>query len=461
MKAKIAVVGMGQGGMVAAIKLARYGASVTVYEKNDRDTVGYDWKDDITANVFDQCGIERPSRDIYCQKPRWMFLSPNQQGSIWVPQLAPLVEISIDRRGLCRHFADLLTEAGGTIRYGVCIRRLVLRDERVVGVETPEGEQLYDLVIDASGLNSALRGQLPARFGVQADVAAGDMMYGYRAFFDIPQDAATYNPDIQCTGTVRHLGIEGLAWCNRNEQNHADVLVCRVGKPLGAEEIDAHLAALRATHAILGPHCLSQRQVPLGVRMGLATPVADGYVAIGDSACMTIPVMGSGIEMGMHGGAMLADWCYYRQVSDFTAANLWGFYYRYMRKYGVAFAAMDMVRRYALRLPCEDLDWALTRPLVTGEMLASVMYGEEDYRRPPFRLGRFLRIPFMLWGRPAMHRRVCHMVRRALWAMRVAGKVPQNYTTKSIQRWVSRYDGIIAKAEADRVRDEGRANKKK
>ena len=460
MNAKIAVVGMGQGGMVAAIKLARYGASVTVFEKNNREQVGYDWKDDITANVFDICGIERPSREVYCQKPNWLFLSPDQKNSIWIPQLAPLTEISIDRRGLCRHFADLLTEAGGEIKYGVCISRLVVRDERVVGVQTPDGEQLFDLVIDASGLNSVLRGQLPARYGVQAKVDESDMMYGYRAFFDIPEGAQTYNPAIACTATLRHLGIEGLAWCNRNEQNRADVLVCRVGKPLSQEEIDRHLAALRATHAILGERVVSQRQVPLGVRMGLAVTVADGYVALGDSACMTIPVMGSGIETGMKGGAMFADWCHYQNIRDFTAANMWGYYYRYFKKFGVMFAAMDVVRRYALRLPCKDLDWILAKPLATGEMLAAVMYDDEDYRRPPLHVGQWLRIPFVLWAKPALHHRVCHMVRRALWAMRVAAKIPKQYSQRAIRHWVARYDGIIAKAEADHQRDLRRAQPK-
>ena len=55
--AKIAVVGMGQGGMVAAIRLAKQGHDVTVFEKSKRGEVSYDWRDDIRADVFEAVGI--------------------------------------------------------------------------------------------------------------------------------------------------------------------------------------------------------------------------------------------------------------------------------------------------------------------------------------------------------------------------------------------------------------------
>lgn len=454
MKAKIAVIGMGQGGMVAAVKLARYGAEVTVYERNAQGQVSYDWKDDITANVFDECGIERPDRDVYCQKANWMFLCPSEKGSIKVPQLKPFVEISVDRRKLSAYFADLFVEAGGKIYYETPITRLVVEDERVVGVQTPTGFARYDLVIDATGMNSILRGQVPAKFCVQSKAAATDMMFGYRAFFKVNEGAETVDPSVRCTGTFKHLDMEGLAWCNRNENNQCDVLICRVGKPLSQQEIDEHLAALRATHAILSQDKISELQVPLSVRAGIATPVADGYCAIGDSAFMTIPVMGSGIETGMKGGAMLADWCYYRDVRDFSAANLWGFYYKYMHKFGGVFSAMDAVRRYALRLPSQDIDWMLCKPFITYEQLTNVMYDKEDYRRCKVKAGVWLRMPWLLWSRPGINHRVMKMVRRAIGAMRVTAKIPEKYSQKAIEKWCRRYNGIIERIEKEHGKEE-------
>ena len=59
--AKIAVVGRGQGGMVAAIRLAKQGHVVTVFEKSKRGEVSYDWRDDIRADVFE--AVENGSAD--------------------------------------------------------------------------------------------------------------------------------------------------------------------------------------------------------------------------------------------------------------------------------------------------------------------------------------------------------------------------------------------------------------
>ena len=60
MNAKIAVIGMGQGGMVAAIKLAAMGAAVTVYERREEGEVSYPWRDDIRMDIFEK-GLCLPS----------------------------------------------------------------------------------------------------------------------------------------------------------------------------------------------------------------------------------------------------------------------------------------------------------------------------------------------------------------------------------------------------------------
>lgn len=101
--AKIAVVGMGQGGMVAAIRLAKQGHDVTVFEKSKRGEVSYDWRDDIRADVFEAVGLEMPPEDVYCQKSKWLFVSPNEEYSLPVPPCPPMEEISVYRTKLSEY----------------------------------------------------------------------------------------------------------------------------------------------------------------------------------------------------------------------------------------------------------------------------------------------------------------------------------------------------------------------
>ena len=60
MDKKIAVIGMGQGGMVAAIKLAKAGYDVTIFEKKSEEDVSYPWRDDIRFDIFDIVDLPKP-----------------------------------------------------------------------------------------------------------------------------------------------------------------------------------------------------------------------------------------------------------------------------------------------------------------------------------------------------------------------------------------------------------------
>ena len=454
---KIAVIGMGQGGMVAAIKLAKAGAKVTVFERNLEGKVGYDWRDDITASVFDDCGLPRPNQDVYIQKAKWLFVSPDEKGALRVPQFKPFVEISPHRRKLTEYFVDLAVKAGATINYGVNVEKLVVVDDRVVGIEINGELERFDLVIDATGMYSKLRGQLPAKFCVQADPSNQDTMYAYRAFFKKNEGAETFFPDVDNTMVLRHMDSDGIGWCNLNEEGEVDVLLCNIAAPLSDEEIEERLADLRAMNPILSKNKIRDRKVPLSVRAGIATPVADGYVALGDSAFMTIPIMGSGIEAGMHGAAIFADYVIANDIQNFTAFNMWPFYVKYFEKFGKGFALLDIVRRHALRFKSKYINWALSGKFVTDDTLRYIMLDEEDYRRPKYKFGMFSAILWKLIFNPSFFNAILKMAFEGIHALNVAGRIPKKYSLEGIAKWSKKYNKLIENCER---KAEKRKNKK-
>lgn len=56
------------------------------------------------------------------------------------------------------------------------------RNDVVVGICAEGKEQFFDLVIDASGMRSPFRAQVPNKFEIQSKPGKDDVMYGYRAF---------------------------------------------------------------------------------------------------------------------------------------------------------------------------------------------------------------------------------------------------------------------------------------
>lgn len=439
----IAVIGMGQGGMTAAIKLAEAGYAVSVFEKEKQGNVSYPWKDDIRTEIFGLVGMPMPDESIYCQKSKWLFVSPNEEHSLPVPPCPPMEEVSISRRGLADYFEKLATEAGCDMHFSTPVSSLVVKDDKVCGIVVNGKEQFFDLVIDASGMNSPFRAQVPNKFGVQAKVLPTDVMYGYRAFFDKVDGATTREEGINSTLTLKHLGETGISWCNLNEDGNVDVLIGRVGG-LDDKQIESAILALRASNQILGTHLISENKVEICLRMSIARAVADGYVAIGDSAFMTMPLMGSGIESSMKAGAMFADYVTKNAVTDFAAKNTWGFYHDYMTQYGADFAFVDVLKRWALALDPKVIDWVFGGGLIEKSDLALVTT-DTSGNKPKIPAKSIVKKVFILLGHLPLVFKAIGCLARSLKAKNIAKKIPATYDEKKVAKWAKKYDRILYK----------------
>lgn len=439
--AKIAVVGMGQGGMVAAIRLAKQGHDVTVFEKNAKGEVGYDWRDDIRADVFEAAGLPMPDSDVYCQKSKWLFVSPNEEYSLPVPPCPPMEEISVYRTKLSDFFAKQAESAGCKLVFGTEVKSLAIKNDVIVGVCANGKEQLFDLVIDASGMRSPFRAQVPNKFEVQPQPGKDDVMYAYRAFFKRVEGMYPRDPDINSTLYLKHLGSVGISWCNLNEDNLVDVLIGRVGE-LSDKEIDYTIEALRASNPILSNEPVSERKVEICLRMSIARAVADGYVAIGDSAFMTMPLMGSGIESSMKAGRMFADFIRENNVTEFTAKNMWGFYHKYMTTLGADFAFVDTLKRWALALDPKTIDWVFGGGLIQKSDLALVTT-DTSGEKPKMSAKSITKKVFLLLGHFGLVCKALGCLLRSLKAKRIAKKIPAVYDEKKLAKWTKKYNKLI------------------
>ena len=440
---KIAVIGMGQGGMVAAVRLAKQGHEVTIFEKNKRGEVSYDWRDDIRADVFEAAGLPMPPSDVYCQKSKWLFVSPNEEYSLPVPPCPPMEEISVYRTKLSEYFATLAQEAGCKLVFETEVKSLAVQNDAIVGVCAEGKEELFDLVIDASGMRSPFRAQVPNKFEIQVQPSRSDVMFGYRAFFKRVEGTTPRDPQINSTLYLKHLGSVGISWCNLNEDNLVDVLIGRVGE-LSDKEIEYTVEALRASNPILGTELVSEKRVEICLRMSIARAVADGYVAIGDSAFMTMPLMGSGIESSMKAGRMFADFVEENEVQEFTAKNMWGFYHKYMTTLGTDFAFVDVLKRWALSLDPKTIDWVFGGGLIEKSDLALVTT-DTSGEKPKLSARSIVKKVFLLLGHFGLVCKAIGCLTRSLKAKNIAKKIPAVYDEKKLAKWTKKYNRIICK----------------
>lgn len=445
MKGTIAVVGMGQGAMTAAYKLAQAGYSVDIYEQAKEHFVSYDWTDDIATEVFDITKMPFPDESVWAQKPSWLFVAPDNKGEVICPARLPRKDISVYRHKFNDYFVDLCRSAGAKCFFETKIEKLIVENDRVVGIETPEGVKKYDLVIDGTGMYSQLRKQVPAKFGIQAEPKKTDTLFAYRGFFKRKEGSKTRREGYDCTLTFKQLGGEGISWCNVSPENTVDVLICRM-QNLKDEDITLMLNDFKEKFEILGDEKLYDKRVPICLRAGIATPVADGFVCIGDSAFMTIPIMGSGIEAGMKGGAIFAEHIISNKVEDFTAASMWGFYHTYMKKLGAGFVLLDIVRRWGLRQDEKHVNWLLGK-FLTDHNVAYLVTEKGNPLKGHLNIFSVLAKPILLLTKPKLLFSIFGMVNYALPSLIKANSIPKKYSQKNIDKWVMKYNNISDKYE--------------
>ena len=102
-----------------------------------------------------------------------------------------------------------------------------------------------------------------------------------------------------------HEREQGLSWCCTNEDS-VDILIGRIDK-LTEDKISEQLSIFKESHSYIGEDILHGGHFGIiPVRRPLAIMVANGYAAVGDSAFMTTPMNGMGIDLSMKAGLFLA-----------------------------------------------------------------------------------------------------------------------------------------------------------
>ena len=95
--ARIIVAGGGHGGIGAAALLAENGHDVTVYEKNAREDMGYDWTDIFDKKGLFAVGLGMPEEGRYALKNDMTFVCPSGEHRLRQHTPADQLELQMER----------------------------------------------------------------------------------------------------------------------------------------------------------------------------------------------------------------------------------------------------------------------------------------------------------------------------------------------------------------------------
>jgi geranylgeranyl reductase family protein len=302
----IAIIGGGPAGAAAAIRAARGGARVAVFEKGEhgRDKICGDGLTPRAVAALDELKIALDDahridglRMIAGKRERELAWSDGGRfpphGAVW------------PRRRLDAALIDAASDAGADIRFGTIALPEMDDSGGVVGVRVDGDVVSADLVVLAAGAP----GEAARLLGAQRDP---DEPYGLaiRSYVDSPRHADRH---IEACLTVKDehgTWIPGYGWmfpCGDGTVNIGvgALSTMRGFKSLNLNDLLRSYRALVQDSWSIGPDL--ERPRAWRLPMSVVKRHGRGWVAIGDAAGLINPMNGEGIDYGLESGMLAAD----------------------------------------------------------------------------------------------------------------------------------------------------------
>lgn len=419
------IAGAGHGGLVAGRRLAQLGWRVILAEKGERETLGYDWEDTVPKFTLAEAGLPTPADEDLSFMEQMCYFSANKKKPLVAPGGKSDTIIYADRRTLLQKLLENAEESGVEMLFGCEILWATYDLNRVTGVTCRWREETLtlkaDLVIDAAGMDSPVRRSLPARFGIEREISRLDTIHVWRGYYENRTGERAVPP---YNVYFFHNGKPGMDWAITNEDN-VDILVGAFGHLLQCE-IDAAVEDFRAIYPYMGETLLRggyADHIPL--RRTLPVFVFNGYAAVGNSACMTEPLSGSGLMLSVKAGNLLAD-VLKESDGDTTAWGLWPYNRDYIRTCAERYYDDLLIKKFLAGLKAEDIDFFIDKNILTAKELCGS--GEPYTVRGILEKANLLRRPDLLPG-------VARLGAGLALLPRVKAALPEEYDREKLNHW--------------------------
>ncbi len=382
----IIVAGAGHGGLIAAAKLAKQGYNVTVFEKKKREELGHDWEDRFTFSLLSRL-IEREEKDFPDNSWRYRgdcaFVSPAKRKKVIINYDENSRQKIMWRVPLLDMIIDYAEKCGVNFRYETEVISPVVENNYVKGIVTADENVECDMLIDAAGVFSPVRKNLPDDAEIEKMPRRGDLFYAYRAYYK--RDASAPLPDVPFEVYMYHEGERGLSWFCTNEDN-VDILIGRID-PVNDEKIAEQLDIFKESHPWFTDEILHGGKYGIiPVRRPLTLMVYNGYAAVGDSAFMTTPMNGMGIDLSLQAGELLAK-TIIKSNGDYSREKLWDYNKKFHLLYGGETAKNEGLKNSILSIPSEGVDFLFENEVIQSSDLA----GAGKNTKLSALLGKFVR----------------------------------------------------------------------
>ena len=420
---KVIIAGASIGGLLSAYRLGKAGHEVIVFDKKNYDELGYDWYDFVWHDFFDK--LDMPDIDIsFFRKNNMSFDIFGYDKILRLNQPEYAREYAVHRKQLS-HF--LYKKASGYSRIVLSknVDSAIIGGDEIKGIVV-DGENIYaDLVIDNFGAFSPLRKHLSERLNIDNESKSKAVMFAYRGIFEKAKNYSAPEDDTKCY--LRHLGQDGLSWVNV-EENAIDVLIGRM-KSLNADDAEGILSVLKKENPCIGEKLLAGGGIyPIPVSYPATKLFYGGYVLLGDSAFMTVPMLGSGIYSSVAAANIL---CETIENGDVSQKNLYVYQRRFYEKLGASFAELDVVKTFLLNSDISKLIILLKKGVVDEKDMTDIYNAKPFY----YSLKDLIKKAIKGWRHPLLLLKMLGLLLDTGKIKKIMYKMPKEYDEKKLSAW--------------------------
>ena len=302
----IIVIGGGPAGAATAIRAARAGVSVTVFEKGERgrDKVCGDGLTPRAVTALHDLGVDLDDAHridglrMIAGKTRRELPWPDSgrfapNGAVW------------PRRRLDERLITLAEDAGAEVVFGTEALPTIDDDGRVSGVEAAGTRWAADLVVIATGAPGAVARMLGAERDPNEPFGLA-----IRTYAASPRHADRHLEACLTLKDEHGTAVPGYGWMFPAGDGTVNIGVGALStmkgfKKLNLNHLQESYRSLVSDEWDLGPDL--ERPRAWRLPMSALKRHGEGWVAIGDAAGLVNPMNGEGIDYGLESGMLAAD----------------------------------------------------------------------------------------------------------------------------------------------------------
>jgi flavin-dependent dehydrogenase len=388
LQADIVVVGAGTSGCYFAWRMCQAGYRVLVLEKQRLEdlgrSIGIFHMDEVR---FDEFGLPHPAGpELVGQYATGLAWSPDRQ----VQNEVRYAFYVMDKPAFQQRMAGYVRDAGGEILAEAEVVEPIVENSSVVGVRARRNGGLLEargrIVVDASGVDGALRTRLPAELEVETEpIAADEMLFvclEYRA--DLPDGYPT---------GLNFYPYHKAFW---NPSRDTEVIL-GIGQPNSYDYAWQKHREWREEYFGDPGRVVRRTQGRTPYRRSPYSLAGNGFMVMGDAAFQTKPFSGEGVTSSFTACQIAAEVANAAlQAGDVSREALWPYNVRYFRDQGSKFASMFVQLPAAAELSRSEVNFLFHNDLV---------FSSEDFRQMNLHYATEMDLPKtltmatkLLWG---------------------------------------------------------------